>query len=231
TAGGVHIPGHFLRETVSNSIANSQLPAAILLTGVGMPGDETVIERPGTTEYDHSGRADYAGANFRVVSDGAITATSILGDQPTGNYPLASPSKYYIRPGGVSGVHQAVEGQFRRNLKIYGFQFHFDRFGLSFLDSQNKGSRTDGNLDVPFPSQFNQEFERLRLGCRGELGDGRVPNGVGAKQLVYWQTAFQPLTVEFRRPTNSLDCSVPDKGFLALGVRTSLPLVKDPLFG
>ncbi|EEF58887.1 LamG domain-containing protein [Pedosphaera parvula] len=213
--GAYHMPGTFLRfdQTSSN---DPNRPSTLLLTGVGNQANPNYIERPGQAAY-LSGFANYAGANFRAPAQGR----SIIGGQDTGFYPLTARAKYYVRAGGVSGIHEAAT--FPSNLNLYGYAFTFISYRLSYLDSENWESRTDGALALPVPAGFTQEFARMKFVCRGGLDSAQVPPSSGVKHLVYWNSDITPQTIEFR-PTASDTCGTGAR-FLVEGVETRLPFI------
>src|SRR5262249_8414585 len=182
---GFHMPGVFLRGDQSTVPANlpsdDHRAAPLLVTGVNVT-NASALERFGTSGYQ-DGLTDYAGFNFRVGSNGAKQGESTLAGQPSGTYQLTGRSKYYLRPGGVSGIHEAVLGTFPSSLTLYGYAVNISNYGLSYLDSQNKESRTSGNIPIPAPSHFTQEFEELRFTCLGALDSAKVPAMSGDKPL------------------------------------------------
>jgi hypothetical protein len=214
-AGWFHMPGTFLRGD-QTGLADALRPAVILFSGFGDTTNRAYVERPGMPNYS-VGWANYAGVNFRAPAQGR----SIIAGQATAWYPLIPQAKYYARLGGVSGIHQAAT--FPANLTLYGYAFTFFGYALSYLDSENWQSLTDGSLVLPYPSGFTQEFAEMKFLCRGELGSARVPASSGSKRMQYWQTAITPQTVEFRPTTNDL-CSLSTR-YLVLGVETKLPLI------
>lgn len=222
-----HMPGTFLRgdQTVLDMVHR---PGVVLLTGIGEK-DYGYLERPETPEYNHVGRANYAGLNFRVDSDATISADSVLAGEPTGAYPLTGRGKYYVRAGGLSGIHEAVHGKFPETAKLYGYEINFRNFGLSFLDSQNQDSRTEGDLAVPFPSNFRQEFAELKFSCLGGLESAAVPATSSNKLLAYWLADFSTEAIRFQRGEGSV-CD-PGIGFLVLGVMAHAAHVEQPLYG
>ena len=222
-----HMPGHVLRGA-DTGLPDDHRPAALMLSGFGQPGDAARVERPETPAYAE-GFADYAGLNFRVTTDGSQSGESILATKTTGVYPLHHRAKYYVRLGGVSGIHQSqgFDGQ----LELWGFPIHFTAFGLSFLDNDNQESRTRGQLHVRSPSNFDLPFARMRFGCRGELRDAELPPDVGTRTLDYWLTTFTPQVIEFRTPKNQPVCDPPNSGFLVIGAEVPLPLVPKPVHG
>lgn len=235
---GLHIPGFFLRggET-SQSMANRA--AVLLFTGIGTNTSTQIdfsrIERPYTTSYSNGtngGLGDYAGLNFRVGQDGDKHADSTLAAEPTGAYPLTGRSKYYLRKGGVSGVHEAVLGSFPATNKWYGYSFQVDNFGLAFLDSQNVDSRTEGSVYVKHPSDITQKFDKLIFNCLGGLDYAQIPATEHGqyKELNYWKADISPLAIKFDRD-EALACD-PGKGKLVLGVKAhASPFPGVALFG
>ena len=225
-AGAFQMPGTFLRFD-QTTLGDSNRPAVLLFTGNGSGADVDYRERPGELGYA-DGLANYGGLNFRGPDQGR----SKLGDFLTDWYPLIPEAKYYARYGGVSGIHQALT--FPANLVLYGYKFTFARYALSYLDSENWQSRTDGAVRLPGPTDtpvgpagFTQEFAELKLLCRGGLGPARVPGNSGEKYLSYWNTFFTPLSMEFRGAVGDT-CGTGNRT-LVLGVETELPFIPEKL--
>jgi len=206
--------GSFLRGD-DGSFEPDVRPAVILFSGVN--GLTHAMERPQTSAYT-VGTSDYAGMNFRVGVDAAIQGRSILGGSSFGYYDLTGRSKYYVRRGGVSGVHEAINGSFPPNGTIYGYLMDFTTFGLSFLDSINIASRTDGAVNVPYPCLFQQPFSRLKFSCLGALQEATVSEELQSvtNELSYWRAQFFTKSLAFE--TRDLAACDPTKGFLTLGV-------------
>jgi hypothetical protein len=214
-AGAYHMPGTFLRGD-QTTLAPTLQPAVLLFTGFGDASNPSYFERPGQSNYV-VGAANYGGLNFRLPASGR----SFLAGQDTGTYPLTD-SKYYVRAGGVSGKHQALT--FPPGLMLYGYQFTFLYYRLSFLDSENWESRTDGAISFPTqPAGFTQEFQRMKFTCRGALDSAQVPPNSGLKHLNYWTVDFTPQSIEFH-PQTSDTCGTGPR-FLVLGVETHLPFI------
>ena len=212
--------GTFLRGDQS-FLPAVQLPAAILFSGFGDASNPNYFERPYDGNYIN-GFANYAGLNFRAPASGR----SYLAKQDTGLYPLNPVSKYYVRFGGVSGIHQAAS--FPPNLSLYGYNFTFTRYALSFLDSENWESRTDGAIAFqPQPAGFTQEFDNMLITCRGDLSSAQIPNTAASKHLNYWNADFKPQSMDFH-PTNTDACGTSPR-FLVLGVETKLPFIPQAL--
>lgn len=214
-SGVYHVPGTFLAGRLAD-VAPEHRAASLLFTGWGNQADPSYVERPGTSAY-HEGQANYAGLNFRAPAQGR----SFLAGQDTGQYPLTGRSKYYTRFGGVSGIHESAS--FPANLSLYGYAFTFDSYRLSYLDSANWESRTDGLVTLPVPAGFDVEFERMKFLCRGNLDAARLPSNIGTKHLVYWNTDLKPMSLQFK-PKAAEPCSLATR-YLVLGVETTLPLI------
>ncbi|MBK7997363.1 MAG: LamG domain-containing protein [Verrucomicrobia bacterium] len=218
-AGAYHMPGTFLRGD-QTSLNNALRPAVLLFTGYGDPGDPTP-ERPGTAAYD-AGFANYGGVNFR----GPVEGRSTLAGRDTGWYPLVPQAKYYARYGGISGIHQAAS--FPSSFPLSGYDMTFSRFALSYLDSDNWESRTDGRITFPEqPAGFLVDFQRMKFLCRGALADAQLPPSTPEKHLNYWNADFLPLSMDFRESASD-PCSVSNR-FLVLGVETKLPFIPQKL--
>jgi hypothetical protein len=215
SAGSYHVPGTFLRGD-QTQMPDSQRPAVLLFTGWGQPTNTAYVERPYSSAYD-DGFANYAGLNFRAPAMGR----SFIAGMNAGPYPLTTRSKYYVRYGGVSGIHEAAS--FPANLTLYGYAFTFQSYRLSYLDSANWESRTDGQVALPYPSAFNVEFQRMKFLCRGNLDSPQLPANIGMKHLAYWNTDLRPLALQFK-PMTGDPCSL-TKRYLVLGVETKLPFI------
>ncbi|MBL9134487.1 MAG: hypothetical protein JNK85_01400 [Verrucomicrobiales bacterium] len=230
-SGAFHLPGYLLRaDAGSEHLKDGDRPVALLFSGYGQANGPALVERPQTEGYA-VGAADYAGLNFRLPDDGAAVAVSYLAGQrvpAAGTYPVAGSSKYYVRQGGVSGRHQAVAGQFPRDLILYGFATSLDGLRLSYLDNRVERSATDGGITVPYPSDFTQEFSELRLRCNGQLMDARI-RGEARHLLAYWLAPFRASTLEFRGAAGA-PCDT-TTGVLLLGSSVALPLIRRPALG
>jgi uncharacterized membrane protein len=221
SSGAFLMPGIFLKGD-QGAANNSEAPAVLLLTGWGDGANPAYCERLGSNNYS-AGLANYAGLNFRAPT----TGTSYLANRPIGPYSLTEASKYYVRYGGVSGIHDA--GTFPTTpLILYGFPFRFQKYSLSFLDSQNWESRTDGSIAFPpNPAGFTANFERMKFTCRGQLDTAQVPASAPPQHLNYWNVDIRPLAIEFR-PHDTGPCDLGDR-FLVLGVEMTLPLIPQAL--
>ena len=113
-------------------------------------------------------------------------------------------------------------------MNLYGYNFSFTDFGLSYLDGQNQDSVLTGAVSFPAqPAGFTQEFDKMKLTCRGDLDSANVPAGSGAKHLAYWNADFTPQSIDFH-PTNDDTCGTSPR-FLVLGVETKLPFIPQAL--
>lgn len=120
-------------------------------------------------------------------------------------------TKLYARGGGYSGVVDAVnqDGQ----LELYndpscggkGYDIKLTSFGQAYLDNDSKGldSVTDGEIDIPWPSQIKVPFERMTLNACGNPTGGKVPAAAQneEQELAYWLAPIRLLTLEFAKTT------------------------------
>lgn len=214
--GVYRMPGNFVMSGQYN-LPPEELAPALLLTGLGDATGVSLVEPPDQPAIYANGLANYAGLNFR----GPTTARSYLADVLTDWYPLTSRAKYYLRFGGVNGIHESAS--FPDHLSLYGYDFTFTTYRLSYLDSKTVESRTDGAIRLPEPAGFTQEFQRMQFLCRGGLASAQVPPNSGLKQMVYWHAGITPQTIDFR-PLASEQCDTAAR-FLVLGVETKLPFI------
>ena len=224
TDGAFHMPGAFLRGD-QNLLADVQGPTTILYSGFAV-SNLNVVERPIAAAY-HEGFADYAGLNFRCLADGAHEARSTIAGQKNIHWQLDGRSKYYVRYSGVTGIHEAVPGTFPSDLTLWGYKFTFTSYGLSYRDSQNIDSVTDGAIALPYPAEFAQGFDHLKFSCLGAPSGGDVPNGDGFKVMSYWAADFKTHSIQFKAKNG---CS-PTEGYLVLGIEGYASHVDKPLFG
>ncbi|MCC5839892.1 MAG: hypothetical protein JJT96_07200 [Opitutales bacterium] len=213
---GFHMPGAFLAASQLGSTNPAQLPARLLYTGVD-PNATDTVERPGISAYK-AGLGDYAGLNFRVFDWGDQDGRIVLAGQAQPNFPLTNRAKYLVRMGGITGIHEAITGQFNPTATIYGVDFEFSSLGWGFLDGQAVISRTGGNLYVGGPSDFDLDFDKLMISCLGALEGAEIsPADHGSsKKLAYWNADFRPLALSFEGKAEAL-CDPSDRR-LVLGV-------------
>ncbi len=218
--------GHFLRGS-DNSSSDENGPGILHLTGVAGT-NLNVIERPFSSGYDTVGRADYAGMNARSSPAGTSQGRDIITGTQV-DFSRTGRAKYYARMAGVSGIHEAVPGSFDSTLTMLGYPFTFDKYGFSFLDSQNRESRTDGSVSVPAPAHFTLPFKELRLTCAGGLESAQLPANTGYRWLEYWNADILPQSLRFEGPPGS-ECD-PTQAYLVLGVQAHASYVSAPLSG
>jgi len=224
TNGVLHMPGDFLRGD-QNLMTPDQGPSTILLSGFAGT-NLNYVERPLSKAYT-AGLADYAGLNFRCAADSLHPARSTIADETNINWSLTGRSKYYIRYGGVSGIHEAVAGTFPTNLVLWGYQFTFSNYGLSYLDSQNKDSLTDGQISLHGPANFVQAFLDMKFSCLGAPTSGDVPPNDPFKVMSYWGADFKTHSITFQ---GNGSCS-PADGYLVLGIEGYASHVTKALYG
>ena len=230
TGGTLLLPSHFLPwrnpanpgqpDPAQAGLAVTHRTAALHLAGRSASGALT-WEVPQTAAYQ-TGALDYAGVNLRATgAGGPYVGVSVLGGVPTPAYPLRPESKFYVRPGGVSGVIQSDQDF---TLSVYGMAMNLQGVKLAFLGNAVRDSLLNGGLRVGGPAltqatDFTLTFTGLRLFGDGSLDRGVLAANQGAKLLRHWKTSVTPLSMEFKQP-NPCDASI---GFLALGVEAVLP--------
>jgi hypothetical protein len=218
--GGYLMAGTFLTGG-QTTVTGGAEAGVLLFSGFGDGTNTTYLERPNDNNYPN-GFANYAGLNFRAPANG----DSVLAGIDTGPYPLTSRSKYYARYVGVSGIHESAS--FPSTLPLYGYNFTFTTYRLSFLDSDVYQSRTDGSIAFPTqPAGFLQEFSDMIFSCRGGLESASVPSSSGVKHLNYWDVYFTPESIEFHPGTND-PCGTGQR-WLVLGSKTTLPFITQEL--
>jgi len=221
--GGFHMPGVFLRGD-QNALPAVQRPTTILYTGVNAY-DESFYERPLSSAYS-KGFADYAGLNFRCVADGVHGARSTIASAPNINWLLDARSKYYVRYGGVTGIHEAVPGSFPSTLTLWGYKFTFSSYGLSYRDSQQIDSVTDGAVSVPYPAGFIENFSDMEFSCLGAPKSADIDPNDPFKVMVYWLADFRVHSMTFSQKS----CGS-TTGFLVLGIEAYASHIPTAMYG
>jgi len=219
--GAFHASGGWLAGREVENVSWELRPQALLFSGALNDGRH---ERPLTTAYQ-DGFADYPGLNLRVGAN-SVRGRSVLAGVSTPDYFLKPRSKYYVRAGGVTGIHEAVE-IIPSQLNLYGFDVLIDGFRLAFRDGLNVESKTGGSIQVPSPVDppgFNLDFKELRFECRGQPSKMRLATEGETKSLTYWRTDIVPLSLEFVQPLTG-NCPSVSAGFLKVGVETRFPSV------
>ncbi len=219
--------GHFLDgDDYTGDKDNS--PGRLLNTGFAST-DANLAERPVTAAY-LAGLGDYPGMNYRVTAEVvAPTAVSILGGVPTPTYTLGNRAKYYTRRGGVTGIHEPTANPFASPVWIYGYEFTFTSFGLSFMDSETVDSITAGSLKVPAPSNFTMAFNPLQFDCLGGLTTAEIPGGSFTEDLDFWNADLTGIAANFQ-PAIGASCD-PSDAYLTLGVQAWASNISLPLAG
>ena len=142
------------------------------------------------------------------------------------NQPLAfSSSSLTITPDG--GLHDAVNGTFPSNATLFGYHFSFSNYGLSFLSNLNVISRTNGEIVLPAPSNFQLPMEKISFTCRGSIKEAKVAGSASSRELDYWNVDFRPLAIRFLADNA---CNPADSR-LVVAMETSAAHLNEPLFG
>lgn len=220
-----HMPGHFVRGDQSTVTDPDHAPGVILYTGV-RAADPSINERPTTTGY-LEGQADYAGFNYRTMADGNVRSFSVIAARSVA-FDLTGRCKYYIRPAGVTGIHEAVPGTFPREFALYGYSMTFNQYGLNYKMNLPFESRTEGSISLPYPSDFTQDFEEMLFTCLGGLDKAKVPRDGGDHTMSYWLANISVNLIDFASE-NACDPTA-DTFFLA-GVTAEAAYIDVPLYG
>jgi hypothetical protein len=224
--GTFHMSGHFLRGADNTALSDEDGAAVIHYTGFDAVNPATV-ERPGTNGY-LLGLTDYAGINLRVEFDAAAASASYVAGRSV-SFDLTGRCKYNLRPGGVTGIHEAVPGSFPADFDLYGYDFTFVQYGLSHLDGVPRESRTEGSFALPYPSNVTQGFEELLFSCVGSLANPvKLADGGGDWLLEFWLADTVLHTVHFSPLDN---CDPTKMPYLQAGVTAYASHVVQPLYG
>ncbi|MCW1886810.1 hypothetical protein OKA04_18870 [Luteolibacter flavescens] len=232
--GDFFMPGHQLYDA-ENALMKSPAfaakgavlaPGALLLAGYDSSSQKSV--QPETPEY-RKGTGAYAGYTMTVEkpSEGASQIADMTSEY---RYDLQEQvTKYYVRSSGISGRHVAMEGGFDPEVVMYGYPFRLNLFQLTYLSNENEDSWINGEVTVPYPSDFTLLFSNLMLSCSGALEQATLdPKDDGAKTLAYWNGSFKPMAMDFRPPVGA---SCYSERFLTLGLVTGAANITTPLAG
>ncbi len=202
---------------------------------------DAAYDRGGGTWYAYGsvghrdGLGSFAGLTFTVDAPGRTGASRLAGSTTDYAYELldlaanpdSPPSKYYVRPSGVSGRQVAKDGTYSGSLDLYGYGFDLTSFQLTFLSNENRDSWVNGGVTVGGEApdnytEFTQLFKGLRLSCLGELEGAEIdPADTSDKDLRYWNGSFSPQSIRFT--TSEIapgTCPKAYEGTLLLGVTT-----------
>lgn len=244
TSGCCLVPGAW-NYTGAGNIASESVE--LLLNSGFLPNGAALIEeRPHVASYQ-AGDGDYPGLNLRASGvTGATSGITYLGGERipggAGTYEVKPNSKYYVRLGGVSGVHDVDASSFAGEIvPIYGYEMVFSVFGLAYLDNENRVSRggheeslastTAASLEFTGPplAGFGLQFSEI-----GVTGDGQIENVTveaadnPQQPIDYWGGGILPKQVSFE-PLQAAACS--NERLLTIGAEAYAALVKTPLHG
>lgn len=240
TDGEFFMPGlNLLAEDnplwASHPAQAGKLSAGSLLLG-GYDLDDEIAVFYGSANY-LTGIGAYPGLNFTAPT--ALYGASRIGDNeaPWEYEMLPGFSKYYVRPSGVSGRHAPDQDSFLPELEIYGYDFEFSSYQLTYLSNLMEESWINGQLAIGEPANpayytaFTQDFLALTLDCTGQLEDAEIdPNDAGAKPLAYWLGEFSPLALSFKAVGDPAACPVPPRRAV-FGAALDVALVPNTLYG
>ena len=240
TAGEFFMPGlSLLAEDnplwISQPAQAGKLSAGSLLLG-GYDLDDQIAVFYGSANY-LSGIGAYPGLNFTAPF--ALDGASRIGDNETPwEYEmLPGYSKYYVRASGVSGRHAPDQDSFLPELEIYGYDFEFSSYQLTYLSNLMEESWINGQLAIGEPANpayytaFTQDFLGLTLDCTGQLEEAEIdPNDAGSKPLAYWLGEFSPLALSFKAVGDPAACPVPPRRAV-FGAALEVAQVPNTLYG
>lgn len=225
SASSFHMPGHFVRGDEDTGPGSDHAPGVILYSGF-VASDPQQVERPGTSSY-LEGLADYAGFNYRTGGDSVVFSDSVIAGQPV-LFDLTGRSKYYIRPAGVTGIHEAVPGTFPSSLILNGYEMTFAQYGLNYRMNAPDESRTSGAVNLPYPTDFEQAFDELAFSCVGGLGEMTLPAGSNDQIMSYW---LADITLHSMGFESADGCDPTSTTRLTGGVSADAAYVEVPLYG
>ena len=212
TKAGFLMAGNFLATSATLDRMN-EAPAVLLNSGFDS-ADLLKSHRPGSAAYEN-GIGNYPGINFRVSAEpGAVPCVSTLAGSTISPYNLSARTKYYVRAGGVSGIHEPQT--LPSDILLYGYDAEFTNFGLSYLDSEVHESVTSGSITMPQPSDIVLEFTELKFDSLGRPGTARLLGEGDVKTLAYWNADIRPYHFGFE-PNQGAECD-PTEATLTLGV-------------
>lgn len=240
----LYIPGYHLYASENPLLSTppyaadggDNAPGALLLAGFNGSTKNPQLHFPTDSEYTN-GDGYYPGVNVAVSAPGREGASRIGGNTVDYPYELVpgGASKYYTRCAGVFGRQVAQDGSFDPSLNIYGYDFELTSFQITFIASEQLDkSWINGAISITGHSDFIQEFTGLQLNCLGELGRPTIDTSEKTnKTLVYWNSQFTPLAMDFKiAPTSAPgDCPQTFTGFLTMGISTKVAHISNKLYG
>ena len=223
--GVFHMPGHFLKRADCPPVLSADdTPGALLLTGVERNGDELI--RPHGQGYAE-GDGAYAGLTVAYEGPGCEGTLLLGGSETLGPFRLDEACKLYVRHSGVTGIQLADETLGSSSVMLYGYPFRLNYLAFAYLSNQNTDSRSNGDLFVPAPTDFNLAFDRLNLNCFGDVESLSLPSPAPELTLAYWSARVKPTTALF---TSTDPCAVGQKT-LVMDISTEVDNLPGRLFG
>jgi len=114
-------------------------------------------------------------------------------------YQLKARSKSYYRSSGTAGTHDAVQAP--GNFVLYGFPVSLANFSFGFRETQNVSSATLGQIVVPHPSDFTQQFAKVPPSCLLDLKDAEIPRMATHNRSPTWPRNSSPTPSKSRKKT------------------------------
>lgn len=196
----VHRTNSFLGRTAGFYVPGGLTPAQ------GDPHifqNQSVIIGDGSGDYDHPDvythviGARYAGATIAHYE--GLEGRSTVAGNTLGSYPMTPNTELYLRASGVTGIFGADEAYLPQSVPVGGFMVDIDDWEFSALSNKQHESDIQGQLHVPYPSDFSVAFDELYMNCCGNFDELILAPGAEEVELVYWnhseiaikQIAFQ----------------------------------------
>ena len=242
TEAGFFMPGNNLLAednplwTGQPALAGKMGPGSLLLSGYDTDTEMTAFY--GSVAYT-DGIGSYPGLNFTAGSLPVQGGASRIGDNetPWAYDMLEDVSKYYVRASGVSGRHAPDQSSFVPELEIYGYDFEFSAYQLTYLSNLMEESWIHGQLAIgesanpAYYTAFTQDFLGLELDCTGQLEGAEIdPADNGPKPLAYWLGEFTPLALSFKAVGDPAACPVPPRRAV-FGAALDVAQVPNTLYG
>jgi AcrR family transcriptional regulator len=215
-------------------LAGKKAAGSLLLGGYDLDTEIAVFY--GSGNYS-DGIGAYPGINF--TAETALDGASLIGDNvdPWEYEMQPGFSKYYVRASGVSGRHAPDQDSFEPELEIYGYNFEFSSYQLTYLSNIMEESWIHGQLAIGVPGDsdyytaFTQDFLGLELDCTGQLENALIdPNDADPKPLAYWIGEFTPLALSFKAVGDPAACPVPPRRAV-FGASLEVAQVPNTLYG
>lgn len=198
TATQVHMGINGAGETVHRTDSFSGRTAGFYMPGGLTPAqsephlfqNQSIIVSEGSGSYEHPDiythvtGARYAGATIAWFE--GLQGRSTVAGTTLGSYPMTPHAELYLRASGVSGIFGADETFLPQSVQVGEFIVDIDDWEFSALSNRQHESDIQGELHVPYPSDFSVAFDELYMNCCGNFDELILAPGAEQIELVYW---------------------------------------------